>query len=286
MAIIEKYYILSDSTHRKRKILMYKCECDMCGCNYDIKRSKHTYAHKRKIANGREICSECVSILSKEILREAGTKALKSFAVEQKRKYSSDAGKISATKENSGRFTKEKWLDVGLDDRVAHAKRASNGLQRKLENPEYRAQHFAKVFAQTKIGYMSKGHKDLHSFISEYGFLSHHQISSMQVDECNPELKIVVEYNGDMWHCNPRKWKADEYNSAIRMSAGEKWAADIARKRILQKNGYRLVVIWESDWQNDASSCILKIKELCDAVSEKGVDSQGNLLRSIGEQQS
>ena len=31
MAIIEKYYILSDSTHRKRKILMYKCECDMWG---------------------------------------------------------------------------------------------------------------------------------------------------------------------------------------------------------------------------------------------------------------
>lgn len=97
---------------------------------------------------------------------------------------------------------------------------ACNGLQEKLKDPIYAAQHFAKIFAQTKIGYVSKGHKDLHEFIKDSGFDSHVQIGQMQVDECNQELKIVVEYNGDMWHCNPIKWKAEEYNSAIRMTAG------------------------------------------------------------------
>ncbi len=170
---------------------------------------------------------------------------------------------------NSGNFSTERWNKKTDEEKVLQVNRASKGLQEKLKDPIYAAQHFAKVFAQTRVGYMSKGHTDLHSFIEELGFESHVQIGQMQVDECNETLKIVIEYNGDMWHCNPRKYKASDYNSAIRMTAGEKWQKDIARHKMLKSIGYTTIVIWESAWIENARKQINKIKDLCDEISEK-----------------
>ena len=106
----------------------------------------------------------------------------------------------------------------------------------------------------------------MHESIKDLGFSSHVQIGSMQVDECNEELKIVVEYNGDMWHCNPRNWKADDYNSSIRMTAGEKWQKDIARHKMLRSMGYKTLIVWESEWIKEAQKYISRIKETCDAA--------------------
>ena len=110
------------------------------------------------------------------------------------------------------------------------------------------------------------------------GFVSHYQIDRMQVDECNVDLKIVIEYNGDMWHCNPRTWTAEQYNTAIRMTAGEKWGKDIARHKVLRNMGYTVIVIWESSWIADAKECIRKIEEKYNEISFIKNNRETNLL--------
>ena len=141
-------------------------------------------------------------------------------------------------------------------------KRANDALREKLKDPVFAEKHWAKIFAQTKIGYQSRGHKSLHGFLEKYGFESHVQIGSMPVDECHNGLKIVVEYNGDMWHCNPKKWRKDDYNSAIKMTAGKKWESDIARHEFLRSLGYYTLVVWESDWLDDQKKCLEIIERI------------------------
>lgn len=250
---------------------MQEYQCELCENVFYFQPKVQSYRVTRKIANGRNLCKECTKRENSKSFAATGAKTLTSFSTEEKSRYCSYAGKCSgeSDKPNSGRFSTDRWNNLTEEEQLMQVKRAAAGLHEKLKDPIFAAQYYAKIFAQTKIGYQSKGHKDLHGFISELGFISHAQISNMQVDECNEELKIVVEYNGDMWHCNPSMWKADEYNSAIHMTAGQKWSKDIARKAILRKMGYTLIAVWESDWQTDAAKQISKIKEIVNAKIEK-----------------
>lgn len=163
---------------------------------------------------------------------------------------------------NSSKFSTERWNSKTDEEKTIQVKRANDGLQEKLKDPDFAAKHFIKVLAQKQLGYMSKGHSELHKSLAEFGFISHYQIGNMQVDECHIESKIAIEYNGDMWHCNPNKWKSEDFNSVIKMTAGCKWAKDIARYAILRKFGYKVIVIWESDWLENRVMQLNRIKDI------------------------
>lgn len=71
------------------------------------------------------------------------------------------------------------------------------------------------------------------------------------VDFVNHDLKKVIEVYGDYWHCNPNgykvKWLAENYNERIKMTAQEKWEVDKKRIKEIEKAGYSVLVIWETD---------------------------------------
>lgn len=164
----------------------------------------------------------------------------------------SHGGKMSQIKcpNNKGRFTSKRWNDMTLEQQTLQVTRANAALQHKLNtDPEYKDNHYKKIFQNSKIGFISKGHNELHEFLKEYGFVQHCIIGNMEVDECHIDLKIVVEYNGDLYHCNPRKWKPDQYNSAIKMTSSEKWEKDRNRTNSLYQRGYIVFVVWEEDWK-------------------------------------
>ena len=225
----------------KRATPIYTVCCDKC---QKVFNEKQPVFEKRISLIGKEYCGRCSRPLVSSL---AGIKG----------SYNEDG----SLKENSGRFTTDKWNSLSKEEQSIIVKRASDGLHNKLnENPELKFKHYQKIFQNSKIGYLSKGHSDLHENIKHYGFVSEYQISNCSVDECCPELKIIVEYNGDFWHCNPNSWNSSDYNKAIRMTAGEKWELDRNRRFFLKREGYVVIVVWEHEWKSNKDLVIKKIE--------------------------
>lgn len=63
--------------------------------------------------------------------------------------------------------------------------------------------------------------------------------------------KKIIEYNGDMYHANPKKYKKDDTPHPFRkdLKSHQIWEAD--RQKIFEANkeGYEVLVIWDSDFR-------------------------------------
>ena len=236
------------------KKLSVKCEpivevqCDICNTLFERRQKDINLS---EIKWGKQLCGSCVKKENSKDFGRVGAKVLSSFTKEDKFKFCSEAGKISHKKSpiTKGKFSSDRWNSMSKEEQHSQVTRANKALHNKLNNDEeFKRQHYLKVFKNSKIGFTSRGHNELHVFLCDYGFEQHTQISSMEVDECNLQLKIVVEFNGDMYHCNPRKWKPTDYNSVIKMTASEKWVNDRNRYYKLKNLGYITFVVWEEDW--------------------------------------
>jgi G:T-mismatch repair DNA endonuclease (very short patch repair protein) len=62
--------------------------------------------------------------------------------------------------------------------------------------------------------------------------------------------KILIEFNGDYWHCNPEKYEPNFYHQVKKIRAHEIWANDAKRLETISSLGYRIHVIWESEYKN------------------------------------
>lgn len=73
------------------------------------------------------------------------------------------------------------------------------------------------------------------------------------------ENKIIVEYYGDYWHGNPNKYKEDDSfgNSTMR----DVWENNTKRIDRLEKMGYYVFIVWESD-DYENSNIINDIRDL------------------------
>lgn len=248
---------------RKRRIFKNNISCDSCGGEWNEWNDRTiAKAHKRK----EQLCPQCLGKLMKEQLVAAGTKALNLISAEQRKVNAILAGKASQKtgKPSKTWFSTARWNEMTDDEKQNQVTRANKSLHKKLRtgSKEEREAHYAKVFRNSAIGYISKGHQHLHEEIKQYGFQQEVQIDSCKVDECNENLKIIIEYNGDAFHCNPKFWEGEQYNSLIKMKAKEKWKLDNKRYGFLKSLGYYVMVIWENDWINDKENVLLRIEEL------------------------
>lgn len=64
----------------------------------------------------------------------------------------------------------------------------------------------------------------------------------------------IIEFNGDIWHANPKKYKSDD----IVVTPGNKtfiakdvWERDAKRKTAIEALGFKVHVVWESDYADD-----------------------------------
>lgn len=69
----------------------------------------------------------------------------------------------------------------------------------------------------------------------------------LSIDIYIPRIKTVIEVNGDYWHMNPNKYKATDYNKNTHLTAKQMWEKDTKKVKYLQKNGYKVITIWETD---------------------------------------
>lgn len=68
------------------------------------------------------------------------------------------------------------------------------------------------------------------------------------VDAYDPEINTIYEFNGDFWHGNPKLYNANDINPATKTTFGELYNKTIEKEQFLIKNGYNIISIWESDF--------------------------------------
>jgi len=62
--------------------------------------------------------------------------------------------------------------------------------------------------------------------------------------------KLIIEVNGDFWHANPRKYKKNDvlkFPNSNMVKAKSLWKKDMRRKMLAEKNGYKLIYLWEDE---------------------------------------
>lgn len=77
----------------------------------------------------------------------------------------------------------------------------------------------------------------------EIRFIPQHRLGKFVVDAFLPELRIVLECQGDYYHCNPRLYPAGPINKTQSHSMDR----DARRFSAFRAAGYRVVEVWELD---------------------------------------
>lgn len=70
----------------------------------------------------------------------------------------------------------------------------------------------------------------------------------VRVDAYDPETNTVYEFLGDYWHGNPKLYNEKEVNPTVKKSYGYLYRRTMERLRSIEKAGYNIVYIWESDY--------------------------------------
>lgn len=66
----------------------------------------------------------------------------------------------------------------------------------------------------------------------------------------------IIEFNGDFWHANPKYNKPDDIIRGLKITAQEKWNIDKQKIELANKNGYEVLTIWESDYNENKENVI------------------------------
>ena len=115
----------------------------------------------------------------------------------------------------------------------------------------------------------SKGEEELAKFLSKnaYSITRNKGISFYNCDIVFNNLPLIVEYFGDFWHCNPRFWSDQKFNSRIKMTAKEKWDKDAYKLKMLEAEGYNVIVVWEYDWKHNPEKIVKEIADVANRIS-------------------
>lgn len=97
---------------------------------------------------------------------------------------------------------------------------------------------------------------------NEYGIFDKNTMNYYKYDFTIPILKLIVEFNGDVFHANPKIYKINDrpnpFNREI--TAGEIWEYDKHKIKVAKKErDFDVIVIWEYDYKNNLDSCIKKV---------------------------
>lgn len=84
-------------------------------------------------------------------------------------------------------------------------------------------------------------------------FITHNYMRITNAYQCDiliPSLNLIIECDGDFFHCNPRFY-SDNYvrfpKGKDKRTAKMVWDRDEIRTRELEKSGYRIIRLWESE---------------------------------------
>jgi very-short-patch-repair endonuclease len=70
--------------------------------------------------------------------------------------------------------------------------------------------------------------------------------------------KIVIEYNGDFWHCNPEQYESNHIHKIMNVSASYLWEKEKIKKEWMEKRGYDVLTIWDSEYRKNPQQTLDK----------------------------
>jgi G:T-mismatch repair DNA endonuclease (very short patch repair protein) len=122
-------------------------------------------------------------------------------------------------------------------------------LEERLNDPLFRERWYnAKIIKVSKIELRIKDQ------LREMGFVhsSEHKTYVLRYlpDFINFETKEIIEIYGDYWHCNPKIVKYSKSNwihPKLKMTPEEKWQVDFERNKLIEDQGYKMIILWEDD---------------------------------------
>ena len=232
--------------------------CKHCGQSVSTKQ----YKLKDHKLHGGITCKECW----RSHFSESVIKFNKSISKEEKRQRGAKARAL--VKISGAEMVRRQWETIRSSPELYAKRQTSTSKATKKIWSELSEEQKNKRIKQLYACHgrqRSKGSDKLKQAMTDAGiydgFFSEEPFCGFIPDEINHEEKIIVEYFGDYYHCNPQKYKnPDVYMSAIKRTVGEQQLRDQRRLDCFYKKGYRVIIIWESEFIKNPQLQIEKIK--------------------------
>lgn len=106
---------------------------------------------------------------------------------------------------------------------------------------------------------------------NEYGIYDRQNLKYFKYDFTIPELKIIVEFNGDSWHGNPKIYSKNDKPHPIdkEITAIELWKYDEIKKQAAESRGFKLIYVWEDDYINNFENMYTILKEKINEIRNR-----------------
>lgn len=116
-----------------------------------------------------------------------------------------------------------------------------------------------------KRGSVSSGETQLFEQLLAQGIMCSKQHAILKNEKSYYVYDIVynnkiIEYNGDYWHASPKKYKADDIVKLPNKitTAKEIWEKDNEKINFAQRQGYEVLVVWESNFKENKKEVLNK----------------------------
>jgi len=168
--------------------------------------------------------------------------------------------------------SKETWANKPEEDIAAHGKIISDSWAAKPEE-----QKKAEIEKRRKTNIKKYGMEcpgNMHKFAG-YSKIASSLFEILDIDslaDYKPKVKEfsilgklfdfrlgnkVIEFNGDYWHANPKKHTADFLVGRNRKrTAKEIWDADAKKIKLAEDAGYKVKVVWESEFKKNPKKVV------------------------------
>lgn len=154
---------------------------------------------------------------------------------------------------------------------------SSNSLEKKNKIEKTNLEKYGFKNAWGHVSSYSKVSQELFDLIYEllddetkkyvyYGTLNKEYIFYRDV-ECSRNIrpdftivskKCIIEFHGDIWHANPKIFKDDDRPnySKSNLTSKDIWERDKVRIGIMEKEGFKVKIIWEKDYHKNKNKII------------------------------
>lgn len=68
----------------------------------------------------------------------------------------------------------------------------------------------------------------------------------------------IIEFQGNYWHCNPIFFNENYFHKHRKLTAKDIWEYDKTKKILTEKSGYKILYVWENEYENNEEKIIEK----------------------------